>query len=144
MAKSKAQRALSAGPSKIGAKARAVASSLKGAARGKHAKMDYSAARKNAEGFSNAPSMGKHSKEAAERTQKKQYTPKHAGGMSLRQAVDSQRVQRNQGKTPGKVLNMNEAMATRSKGRKQEGSTMSLQEAVSARRGQRNRGKVAP
>jgi len=86
MAKSKAQKALAAGPSKIGAKARAAASKLKSAGTGKHsgpekqfgsgrpgkhrkmtggrhAKMDLTAAKKNAAGSVDAPSTGKHSKE---------------------------------------------------------------------------------
>jgi hypothetical protein len=71
MAKSKAQKALASGPSKIGAKARAVASKLKEKASAKHGKEDLTATKKNSKGSIDAPSTGKHSKESG-------YQPKHA------------------------------------------------------------------
>jgi len=131
--------------SSLGAKARAAASKLKGKGSGKHAKMDYTAARKNTESFFNAPSLGKHSKEAAARkaATAPASKPQAQGLGSAKEAIDVKRVYRNQGQVPGKVLNMNEAMATRRKSRRTQGSMMSAQEGIAVRRLRQNRDKAA-
>jgi hypothetical protein len=62
MAKSKAQKALAAGPSKIGAKARAAANKLKKSTGPKHAKPGNSDESKSYSSYGNL-STGKHSSE---------------------------------------------------------------------------------
>lgn len=117
MAKSKAQKALASGPSKIGAKARAAASRLKNIGSGKHsgpetdkpggkpgkhamytggkhAKMDMTAVKKNNAGSSDAPSKGKHSRESAMAMKvqaSKPPKPQGQGISSVKEAVQARR-----------------------------------------------------
>lgn len=114
MAKSKAQKALAAGPSKIGAKARAAANKLTQKASGpKHAASSAPDSKKSS---GSDFSVGKHAKGAAK--------GKHAAPENKRSVLKN-------------ALTRSDAPA---KGKHTKGTSMSLTEAVAARRKSRAAG----
>lgn len=130
---SKAQKALKAGPTSVGAKARAAANKLKDnkpaetkteapkaspdktqpskrdvassvkipESKGKHAKNDYTALKKNTAGNSSTPSIGKHSRETAAARKAAAATPPKPASQSK-----------------GKKMSLKEAVSARLKSRK--------------------------